>query len=124
MTRDATGPTSADAAGPDPCCTGPTVDEAALAADLALLSAVGNDTRYELLRRIAAAEGEVCVCTLEAAVGVSQSAVSQALGRLHEAGLVTRRKEGAWRYYGTTGTAETLLATLDDLRGDGGGDDG
>ena len=118
MERETTGTTPADAAGTDPCRTGATVDEAALVEDLELLSAVGNDTRYELLRRIAAADGEGCVCTLEAAVGVSQSAVSQALARLHGAGLVTRRKEGAWRYYGTTGTAETLLATLDDLRGD------
>lgn len=118
MGRDATGTTSADGTGTEPRPVGSTIDEAALAADLRLLSAVGNDTRYELLRRIAAADGEVCVCTLEAAVEVGQSAVSQALARLHGAGLVTRRKEGPWRYYGTTGTAETLLATLDDLRGD------
>lgn len=95
-----------------------TVDTEALAADVELLSAVGNDTRYELLRRIDGADGEVCVCDLEAAVGVSQSAVSQALSRLYTAGLVTRRKDGNWRYYGLTDEAEQLLTTLDAIRGD------
>lgn len=100
------------------CCDDPgSIDGDAILDDVQLLSALGNDTRYELVRRIAAAEGDVCVCDLEAAVGVSQSAVSQALSRLTSAGLLTRRKEGAWRYYGTTETADALLATLDDLRG-------
>ncbi|TKX68078.1 ArsR family transcriptional regulator [Halorubrum sp. GN11GM_10-3_MGM] len=88
-----------------------------MATDLRLLTAMGNDTRYELLRRIANAGDGVCVCDLEAAVGVSQSAVSQALSRLYSAGLVTRRKEGSWRYYEPTETAAALLETLDDLRG-------
>ena len=100
------------------CCTGvPEVEEDDLVADVQLLSALGNDTRYELLRRIASADDGVCVCDLEAAVGVSQSAVSQALSRLYAAQLVTRRKEGSWRYYEATDTTSTLLETLDDLRG-------
>ncbi|QSG16212.1 ArsR/SmtB family transcription factor [Halapricum desulfuricans] len=94
------------------------VDTEALAADVELLSAMGNDTRYELLRRIDGADREACVCDLEAAVGVSQSAVSQALSRLYTAGLVTRRKDGNWRYYGLTDEAEQLLSTLDAIRGD------
>jgi len=78
---------------------------------------MGNDTRYELLRRIDGADRKVCVCDLEAAVGVSQSAVSQALSRLYTAGLVTRQKDGNWRYYGVTDEAEQLLATLEAIRG-------
>jgi ArsR family transcriptional regulator len=103
----------------EPCCAGGTgVDADALTADLQLLSAMGNDTRYELLRRIATADGGVCVCDLQEAVGVSQSAVSQALSRLYSAGLVSRRKEGSWRYYETTDASEALLSTLDELRGE------
>ncbi|KTG15584.1 ArsR/SmtB family transcription factor [Haloferax profundi] len=102
----------------DACCTPlGDVDADAMAIDLQVLSAMGNDTRYELLRRIANADDGVCVCDLEAAVGVSQSAVSQALSRLYAAGLVTRRKEGSWRYYEPTETTVALLETLDDLRG-------
>ena len=101
------------------CCGGAApVDDDLLRRDVELLGALGNDTRYELLRRIAGTDGGVCVCELEAAVGVSQSAVSQALSRLFGAGLVTRRKEGSWRYYETTETAEALLDALDDVRGD------
>lgn len=103
---------------PEPCCTGtPAVDSEVVTTDLQVLSALSNDTRYELLRRIAKADGGVCVCDLEASVGVTQSAVSQALSRLYTAGLVSRRKDGSWRYYETTRTADTLLETFDDLRG-------
>lgn len=104
--------------GTNTCCASPgNIDSDAITADLQLLTAMGNDTRYELLRHIANADGGVCVCNLEAAVGVSQSAVSQALSRLYTAGLVTRRKEGSWRYYEPTETTAVLLETLDDLRG-------
>ena len=100
------------------CAEVATIEEDTLVADVQLLSALGNDTRYELVRRIEAAEGDVCVCDLEAAVGISQSGVSQALSRLYSAGLVTRRKEGSWRYYGLTDDAEQVLDTLATLRTD------
>ena len=106
------------AEGTDACRVPPgDVDPDGMATDLQVLTAMGNDTRYELLRRIASADDGVCVCDLEAAVGVSQSAVSQALSRLYTAQLVTRRKEGSWRYYEATDTTSALLETLDDLRG-------
>lgn len=91
--------------------------ESELADDVATLAAVGNDTRYEALRLVAAAEGGACVCEIEPALGVSQSAVSQALSRLYTAGLVTRRKEGRWRYYSATARAQRLLDVLDETRG-------
>ena len=99
------------------CCTAiPEIDEDAVVADVQILSALGNDTRYELVRRIASAEDDVCVCDLESAVGISQSGVSQALSRLYSAELITRRKDGSWRYYGLTEDAAQLLDTLDDIR--------
>jgi ArsR family transcriptional regulator len=103
------------------CCgSGPGIKEETLVADVQLLSALGNSTRYELVRHIGAADEEVCVCELESAVGVSQSAVSQALSRLYAAGLLTRRKEGSWRYYGLTDAARQLLDTLTTVRADDG----
>lgn len=81
-----------------------------------ILSALGNDTRYEILRLIAGHEEGHCVCEIEPALGVSQGAVSQALSRLFSAGLVDRRKEGRWRYYTATPAAERLLETLDATR--------
>lgn len=99
------------------CCTAEhTLTESELAADVQVLSAMGNDTRYEALKLIAEADGDVCVCELEPALGVSQSAVSQALSRLYTAGLVTRRKEGRWRYYAVTPEAERILDALGEIR--------
>jgi len=99
------------------CCTaiehGLSADE--VAADLELLDAIGSGTRYEALRCIAAG-GEVCVCEIEATLDVSQGAISQALARLTEVGLVSRRKEGRWRYYATTTRADRLLETVDGVR--------
>lgn len=92
------------------------LSERELAADVQTLSAVGNDTRYEALRLIASEDDGVCVCELEPSLGVSQSAVSQALSRLYAAGLVTRRKDGRWRYYSATETARRLLDVLDETR--------
>jgi ArsR family transcriptional regulator len=92
------------------------VDDGTVVADVQLLSALGNDTRYELLRRIGTAESDVCVCDLESALGVSQSAISQALSRLYAAGLVSRRKDGRWRYYAVTPRARAILNTLDETR--------
>lgn len=90
--------------------------EAQLAADLRILTAAGSKTRYEVLRLVAAADDGVCVCELEPSLGVSQGAVSQALSRLYTAGLVSRRKEGRWRYYTATSQAQRLLELLDEIR--------
>lgn len=95
---------------------GHSLSERAVAADVRTLAALGNDTRYEVLRLIAEADGAVCVCELEPALGVSQGAVSQALSRLVGSGLVERRKDGRWRYYTATPRAERLLGVLDDTR--------
>ena len=83
-------------------------------ADLRALKTLGNDTRYELVRLLAAAGREICVCELTPVVDVSDSAISHALTDLHDAGLVARRKSGTWRYYETTDRAEALLAALDE----------
>lgn len=74
-----------------------------------LFDVLGNRTRYRLTRVLSAADGELCVCELEPLVDVSQSAVSHALSDLVEAGLVTRRKAGNWRYYRTTDVAGQLF---------------
>ncbi|WP_435073599.1 ArsR/SmtB family transcription factor [Halorubrum sp. HHNYT27] len=84
--------------------------------DVDALGALGNETRYEALRLVAATEGGTCGCEIEPALGVSQGAVSQALSRLHDAGLVTRRTEGRWRYYDATERAARLLDVIDETR--------
>ena len=85
-----------------------TVDEDEMAAELDLLSVLADDTRYRILRFLLESD-ERCVCELDAVLEVSDSAISHALGRLIDAGLVTRRKQGRWRIYAATDRAERLV---------------
>jgi DNA-binding transcriptional ArsR family regulator len=79
-----------------------------------VFAVLGDETRYRLVRTLSVADGELCVCELEPLVDVSESAVSHALGDLVEAGLVTRRKEGNWRYYDATALAKELFDTAEE----------
>jgi len=81
--------------------------------DLDVLTALANETRYKLARLLVAADGELCVCELNAMVDVSESAISHALSNLTDAGLVTRRKDGRWRKYRASNVAVALFTLLD-----------
>lgn len=65
----------------------------------ALLKAVADPARLQILHLLRAAVAPVCVCDLTAALGIGQPTVSHHLARLKEAGLVTSRKRGIWAYY-------------------------
>lgn len=92
------------------------LDRSSRTTDVEILETLGNGTRYDALRLVSEREGGCCVCELEPTLDVSQSAVSQALAKLRDAGLVTRRKEGRWRYYSATPAARTVLDALDQSR--------
>ncbi len=83
-----------------------------------VFAVLGDETRYRLARALATAGDELCVCELEPLVDVSESAVSHALSDLVDAGLVSRRKDGNWRYYDATDLAAELLAVADAEEGD------
>lgn len=85
--------------------------------DLTALKALGNETRYTIVRLLVAADQELCVCEITPVVDVSESAISHALSDLYEAELVTRRKDGTWRYYEATERARAMLDSLDATRG-------
>ena len=88
-----------------------------LETDIELLSALGNETRYKIVRTLHAADDEeLCVCELSPLLDVSDSAISHALSKLTDAGLVTRRKEGKWRMYRATPRANAVLVALDGSR--------
>ena len=86
------------------------------ARDRTALKTLSNDTRYTIVRLLAAAGRELCVCEITPVVDVTDSAVSHALSDLYDAGLVTRRKDGTWRYYEATERATALLDALDRTR--------
>jgi DNA-binding transcriptional ArsR family regulator len=79
----------------------------------AVFAVLGNETRYRLARALTVSDEELCVCELEPFVDISESGISHALSDLVEVGLVTRRKDGNWRYYDATDLAETLIETAD-----------
>jgi len=85
--------------------------------DVELLSALANETRYKIVRMLHATDDdELCVCELAPLLDVSDSAISHALSKLTDAGLVTRRKEGKWRMYRATPRANAVLVALDGSR--------
>lgn len=71
-------------------------------AELDVFAALGNETRYALVRVLVAAQEELCVCELHAVVDMTESGLSHALSALVDAGLVTRRKDGRWKKYRAT----------------------
>ncbi|WP_459195001.1 ArsR/SmtB family transcription factor [Halosimplex sp. J119] len=82
-------------------------------AELDVLSALANETRYTLVRVLVAAGEELCVCELNAVVDVSESGLSHALSALVDAGLVDDRKDGRWKKYRATNRAVALVTVLD-----------
>lgn len=93
-----------------------TADTTELESDVELLSALGSETRYKIVRLLHTADDELCVCELSPLLDVSDSAISHALSELTDAGLVTRRKEGKWRMYRATARANAVLVALDGSR--------
>jgi len=84
-----------------------------VAAELDVLSALANETRYTLARTLVAAGEELCVCELHAVVDVSESGLSHALSKLVDAGLAAGRKEGRWKKYRATNRAVALVTVLE-----------
>ncbi|MDZ7689348.1 MAG: metalloregulator ArsR/SmtB family transcription factor [Halobacteriales archaeon] len=83
--------------------------------DVRLFSVLANETRYELLRLLAGASRPLCVCEFAPLFDVSESTVSQAVGELVDAGLVSREKQGRWRFYETTERGEKAVEMADGI---------
>lgn len=85
------------------CCT--PISGAALAPDDAaelerLFKALADRHRLQILNCLLRADGAaVCVCDLEAVLGVKQPTVSHHLKQLVGAGLLEREKRGTYAYY-------------------------
>lgn len=61
-------------------------------------SALSHDVRRRSLLLLQT-QGELCVCELTRALGISQPMLSRHLALLREAGLVSDRRAGVWIYY-------------------------
>jgi ArsR family transcriptional regulator, arsenate/arsenite/antimonite-responsive transcriptional repressor len=62
-----------------------------------LCKALGDETRLRIVALLA--HGELCVCHIQEALGLSQPNVSRHLGILRGAGVVDDRRSGSWVYY-------------------------
>jgi len=69
----------------------------AVPAVLDQVKALAHEIRYDLIRHLA--QGERCVCDLEAVLGMPQSKVSYHLGILKEANLVRSEQRGKNIFY-------------------------
>jgi len=68
---------------------------------LSITRALADPTRVRAL--LALREGELCVCQITELLGLAPSTISKHLAILHQAGLVTQRREGRWIYYALPG---------------------
>ncbi|VVP68413.1 Arsenic resistance transcriptional regulator ArsR2 [Pseudomonas fluorescens] len=63
-----------------------------------IFKALADDTRSRVALLIAR-EGELCVCELTCALGLSQPKISRHLAQLRSHGLLADRRQGQWVYY-------------------------
>jgi ArsR family transcriptional regulator len=64
---------------------------------LNIFKALSEETRLRVVKLLEG--GELCVCDIVAALGMSQPKVSFHLNALKEAGIVKDRKQGRWTHY-------------------------
>ncbi|MCX5858164.1 MAG: metalloregulator ArsR/SmtB family transcription factor [Deltaproteobacteria bacterium] len=76
-----------------------------------VMKALSDPNRLKLLKILQ--ERVLCVCEIQAALGIAQPTVSKHLKVLEDAGLVGRRKDGLWVNYNLAdGSSNPYAATL------------
>lgn len=75
--------------------------------------ALGDETRIRIVALLA--HGELCVCHLETALGISQPNCSRQLGILRSAGIVDSRRDGTWVYYRISEQEHAAVSAVLDL---------
>jgi ArsR family transcriptional regulator len=65
-----------------------------------ILKGLADETRLEIVTLLSKAEGEVCVCEIEAHIAhLSQPTISHHLKLLRDSRIVTAERRGTWVYY-------------------------
>lgn len=76
-----------------------------------VMKALSDPNRVKLLKMLQ--KRTMCVCEIQAALGIAQPTVSKHLKILDDAGLVGREKEGLWVNYSLTdGSRSPYAASL------------
>jgi ArsR family transcriptional regulator len=63
-----------------------------------VFKALAEETRVQIIAMLLL-RGELCVCDVEGALGITQSKSSRHLRYLLHAGLVENRRQGVWMHY-------------------------
>lgn len=66
---------------------------------VSIFRALGDPTRLDIFRLLAAQDAPVCACDVVDRFGLAQPTISHHLRILREAGLVTVSKRGVWAWY-------------------------
>jgi ArsR family transcriptional regulator len=86
----------------------------------ALLKALADPKRFELLQRVAKASCPMACMEARTALAISPATLSHHIKELEAAGLVEVRREGKFHYLSLrAGVLDGLIATLDSLRSSG-----
>lgn len=97
------------------CCAIPVTPDAITPASrdrlLTIFKALGDGTRLDVFRLIAAQEGEICACDIVDRFDVSQPTIAHHLKVLRNAGLITVTRRGIWAYYAVDPEGAAALGT-------------
>ena len=104
---------------PENCCAD-VIEPATLADDdqarlIATFKALGDPTRMQIFRLIAAQSQPICACDIVDRFAVSQPTIAHHTKILREAGLITSTKIGIWAYYQVDREGAALLTSITDL---------
>lgn len=105
---------------PEECCTTPLRTppplEGGSEATIARFKALADETRFGIVRLIAAQDGPVCACDIVARFDVSQPTIAHHMKVLERAGLITVSRRGVWAYYALDPRGmEAIRVTVSDL---------
>ena len=85
--------------------------EATMQDFIRVIKALSDPNRVKLIKILQ--QRVMCVCEIQAALGIAQPTVSKHLKVLEEAGLVGHRKDGLWvNYYLADGSSSPYAASL------------
>lgn len=75
-----------------------------------IFKALGDEQRLRIVALLS--HGELCVCHLQSALGMTQPTVSRLLSVLKNGGVVDVRREGSWAYYRLAPQTDSLCRRL------------
>jgi ArsR family transcriptional regulator len=98
---------------PADCCTNPVVPMPLPAerqtALIGAFKALGDPSRFEIFRLIAAQTEPLCVCDIVDRFDLTQPTISHHLKVLRDAGLIDVSRRGVWAYYAANPSGLTDL---------------